>query len=299
MSRWFFLFFIEDLVYEVVPNAFEEGLCDSISDEDVEGVQEDYEYCTSFQEEVCTDAVSGAKTVTAIFDFQKFSDDEISFKRLEKLKICDDITSDNSDWCYAELLSTGEKGYVPIAYISHASQKLISQDWWCDISSYASEELMSNPDTPVGTFLIRPSDRGRMFVLTMLAPSICSNQGVVKHYRIQSQNDRLFISPKQKFSNIFSLVEHYKHFADGLLCKLIYTIPKQNPVVYPRRIEIDRNAIELGKSITVGSFGELVSGKLFNTLDVTIVTKCKSELGHFWMKPTCCLSFDNVSTLLK
>jgi hypothetical protein len=44
------------------------------------------------------------------------------------------------------------------------------------------------------------------------------------------------------------------------LCKLIYTIPKQNPVVYPRRVEIDRNAIELGKSITVGSFGELVSG---------------------------------------
>jgi hypothetical protein len=49
-----------------------------------------------------------------------------------------------------------------------------------------------------------------MFVLTMLAQSICSNQGVVKHYRIQSQNDRLFISPKQKFSDIFSLVEHYK-----------------------------------------------------------------------------------------
>jgi hypothetical protein len=37
--------------------------------------------------------------------------------------------SDNSDWCYAEHLSTGEKGYVPIAYISHASQKLISQEY--------------------------------------------------------------------------------------------------------------------------------------------------------------------------
>jgi hypothetical protein len=37
--------------------------------------------------------------------------------------------SDNSDWCYAELLSTGEKGYVPIAYICHASQKLISQEY--------------------------------------------------------------------------------------------------------------------------------------------------------------------------
>jgi hypothetical protein len=36
--------------------------------------------------------VSGAKIVTAIFDFQKFSDDEISFKKLDKLKIRDDIT---------------------------------------------------------------------------------------------------------------------------------------------------------------------------------------------------------------
>ncbi|XP_060552364.1 tyrosine-protein kinase STK-like [Ruditapes philippinarum] len=249
--------------------------------EDVDDVQEGFGPYTSFQENVCTDVDSGAKIVTAIFDFQKFSDDEISFKKREKLKIRDDITSDNSDWCYAEHLSTGEKGYVPIAYISHASQKLISQDWWYDISSHASEELMSNSDTPVGTFLIRPFGRGRMFVLTMLVPSICSNQGVVKHYRILSQNDRLFISPIQKFSDIFSLVEHYKRFADGLRCKLMYTIPKQNPVVYPRRIEIDRNAIELKNSFPVGNFGELFSGKLFNTLDVTIVTKCKSEQGPF------------------
>ncbi|XP_060574829.1 uncharacterized protein LOC132732427 [Ruditapes philippinarum] len=145
-------------VYDFVPNAFKEESCDSISDEDVEDVQEDYDCYTSFQEDVCTDAVSGAKIVAAIYDFQKFSDDEISFKKLDKLKIRDDITSDNSDWCYAEHLSTGEKGFVPIAYICHASLKLISQDWWYDISSHASQELMSNPDTRVGTFLIRPSD---------------------------------------------------------------------------------------------------------------------------------------------
>ncbi|XP_060552368.1 tyrosine-protein kinase STK-like [Ruditapes philippinarum] len=128
--------------------------------------------------------------------------------------------------------------------------------------------LMSNPDTPVGTFLIRPSDRGRMFVLTMLVPSSSSNQGVIKHYRILSQNNRLFIRSTQNFSDIFSLVEHYKRFAGGLLCKLMYTLPKQNPVVYPRRIEIDRNAIDFVNSFPVGSFGELFSGKLFRTLDV-------------------------------
>ncbi|XP_060574818.1 tyrosine-protein kinase STK-like [Ruditapes philippinarum] len=260
-------------VYEFVPNAFKEESSASISDKDC---------YTPFQEDVCTDAVSGAKIVTAIYDFQKFSDDEISFKKLDKLKIRDDIfTSDNSDWCYAEHLSTGEKGFVPIAYISHASQKLISQDWWYDISSHASMVLMNNPDTPVGTFLIRPSGRGRTFVLTMRVPRICSNQRVVGQYRILSQNDRLFISPKRKFSDIFSLVEHYKHFADGLPCKLTYSIPKQNPIVYPRRVEIDRNAIELVNTFPVGNFGELVIGKLFNTLDVTIVTKCKSELGPF------------------
>jgi hypothetical protein len=40
----------------------------------------------------------------------------------------------------------------------------------------------------------------------------------------------------------------------------LYTIPKQNPVVYPRKIEIDRSAIELVNSFPVGNFGELVSG---------------------------------------
>jgi uncharacterized membrane protein (DUF4010 family) len=45
-----------------------------------------------FTTSIFSSAVSGAKTVTAIFDFQMFSDDEISFKKLEKLKICDDIT---------------------------------------------------------------------------------------------------------------------------------------------------------------------------------------------------------------
>jgi hypothetical protein len=40
----------------------------------------------------------------------------------------------------------------------------------------------------------------------------------------------------------------------------MYTIPKQNPVVYPRIMEIDRNAIELVNSFPVGNFGELVRG---------------------------------------
>jgi hypothetical protein len=48
-----------------------------------------------------------------------------------------------------------------------------------------------------------------------------------------------------------------------LPCKLTYTIPKQNPIVYPRRIEIDRNAIELVNTFPVGNFGELVIGIIF------------------------------------
>ncbi|XP_060556894.1 tyrosine-protein kinase HCK-like [Ruditapes philippinarum] len=103
----------------------------------------------------------------------------------------------------------------------------------------------------------------------------------VAHYMIKSQNGQFFISNKSRFDDIFSLVDNYRRGAGELLCKLMYTVPKQPPVVYPRTIEVHRQSVELKQSVKVGKYGKLFVGKLFKAFDVTVVTKCKSEVDKF------------------
>ncbi|XP_053388923.1 tyrosine-protein kinase FRK-like [Mercenaria mercenaria] len=120
-----------------------------------------------------------------------------------------------------------------------------------------------------------------MLVLSMLAPDKKSSRARVAHIQIKSYNGRLYIALRRLFTDIFDLIHFYKCTADDLPCKLKTPAPRQNPVVYPRKLEIERESVAIIKSVKVGEYGELFTGKLFNTFDVTIVTKCKLAVDHF------------------
>ncbi|XP_053390605.1 tyrosine-protein kinase Lyn-like isoform X2 [Mercenaria mercenaria] len=268
----------------------EEPLYEDISNNSKEltprhsGSEDEYDY-TLFvplkTHSVSSDAVSGVRIVTAIFDFNQFSEDEISFKKQDKLTLRGETLSGNSDWCFAEHLTTGKKGYIPSAYVTEDIRALEAQVWWHDISREGAEALLNMSDGSLGTYLLRPSDRGRMFVLSMLVPDKEFSRARVAHIQIKSHSGRLYISLRRHFTDIFDLIHFYKCTADELPCKLKKPAPRKNPVVYPRKLELERESVTIIKSVKVGEYGELFTGKLFNTFDVTIVTKCKLAVDHF------------------
>ncbi|XP_060563279.1 tyrosine-protein kinase HCK-like [Ruditapes philippinarum] len=271
----------EEPIYEDAPIIFKENLSGALTDKNYDD-DGDYACYTSFEEQADhadEPSVSLMKKVTAIFDFDKLTDEEISFKQMDELTVLKDIVSENSEWCYAEHLVTGEKGFVPVAYITQADHALIAQDWWHNIDRDGAIELLTNLHRP-GTYLIRPSSSGIIYALSMIVPSTYSTSHIV-HYAIKSRRGHLYISKGKQFRDICALVDHYKRDEEGLLCKLEIPAPRQKPVVYPMSIEVQEKYIEIIKSIKIGKFGVLFEGKLCNMFDVTIVTKCKSEVEHF------------------
>ncbi|XP_045158785.2 tyrosine-protein kinase STK-like [Mercenaria mercenaria] len=263
----------------------EEPLYEAISHNDGEdNDDDDFDYSLSDPKKVHStrsDAVPGARIVTALFDFNHFSEDEISFKKEDQLKLRGETLSGNSDWCYAEHLTTDKKGYIPLAYVTADIRSMEAQVWWHDLSREGAEVLLRMSNRPLGTYLVRPSDRGRMLVLSMLAPSKESRGERVAHIQIKSHNGQLFITLRRLFPDIFDLIHFYQCTAGDLPCKLEKPAPRPNPVVYPRNLETERESVAIIKSVKIGEYGELFTGKLFNTFGVTIVTKCKLAQDHF------------------
>ncbi|XP_053388922.1 tyrosine-protein kinase Blk-like, partial [Mercenaria mercenaria] len=270
----------EEPLYEDISNTSKDLTPGNGGSGDDEG---DYTLFTPIKwHSVSSDAVLGARIVTAIFDFNQFSEGELSFRKEDTLKLCGETLSDNSDWCYAERLITGKKGYIPLAYVTEDIRALEAQVWWHDISREDAEVLLRKSSGSLGTYLVRPSEREDMLVLSMLAPGKeLSNRARVAHIQIKSNYGRLSIGSRRYFTDIFGLIHFHKCKADALPCQLKKPALRQNPVVYPRNLEIVRESVSFIMSVQVGKYGELFTGKLNNTIDVTIVTKCKLAVDHF------------------
>ncbi|XP_045158782.2 tyrosine-protein kinase Blk-like isoform X2 [Mercenaria mercenaria] len=270
----------EELLYEDISNTIKEF---TPIDSDGGGSEEDgYDY-TLFEpmkvHNASSDAVPGARIVTALFDFNKFSEDEISFQKQDKLKLRGETLSvftENCDWSLAEHLPTSKKGYIPLAYVTESIHALKAQSWWFDISRREASGLLRMPGSTPGTYLVRPSKSERGFILSLL----CSGSKVL-HYQIRSENGRLYIEPRRSFNDIFELIYFYKCTSGVLRRKLKRPAQKQNPFVYPRKLEVEVASIGITKSFRCGDYGEFFIGKFSSTLDVTIVTKFKLKVEKF------------------
>ncbi|XP_053395711.1 tyrosine-protein kinase Abl-like [Mercenaria mercenaria] len=227
-----------------------------------------------------SDAVQGARIVTALFDFNQFSEDEISFKERDKLKLRGETLSDftdNCDWCLAEHLTTGKKGYIPLVYVTENIHALKAQSWWFDISRKEASRLLTMSGSTPGTYLVRPTESARGHITL----SLLNTDSNVTHCRIISKNGRLYVGQRRWFNNIFELINFYKYNVAELRCKLESPAQKQNPFVYSRNLEVKRRSVVITKSFRCGNYGEIFIGKFSNTLDVTIVTKFKLTVDKF------------------
>ncbi|XP_056223954.1 GRB2-related adapter protein-like isoform X3 [Seriola aureovittata] len=130
----------------------------------------------------------------AKYDFEATADDELSFRKGEKLK----ILQTTGNWYKAEL--NGAEGFVPKNFIS-----IHLPSWYQEDASRsdAEEKLMSQP---VGAFLIRGSQSAALGDFSISVRHATD----VQHFKVLQDGRGQYKLWSEKFPSLNQLVEFYK-----------------------------------------------------------------------------------------
>uniref|UniRef100_A0A3B4UEG5 Osteoclast-stimulating factor 1 n=1 Tax=Seriola dumerili TaxID=41447 RepID=A0A3B4UEG5_SERDU len=130
----------------------------------------------------------------AKYDFEATADDELSFRKGEKLK----ILQTTGNWYKAEL--NGAEGFVPRNFIS-----IHLPSWYQEDASRsdAEEKLMTQP---VGAFLIRGSQSAALGDFSISVRHATD----VQHFKVLQDGRGQYKLWSEKFPSLNQLVEFYK-----------------------------------------------------------------------------------------
>ncbi|XP_071119664.1 tyrosine-protein kinase yes-like [Haliotis cracherodii] len=203
----------------------------------------------------------------AMYDFDAVNDDDLSFKKGDRLEV-DEGSQENSDWWVATNALTRQKGYIPRNYVCKDDESPQAQDWWYNCDRKEADKMLLIPGNKLGTFLVRESTDKSSHVL-----SVRDNVPSVKHYRMRKlDNGGVYINTKRTFPDVIELIDHYKKNADGLCAVLTKACPRTRPIVHFRDLEVARNAVKMAAKLGAGCFGEVWKGILRNVIDVAVKT---------------------------
>ncbi|XP_067936259.1 proto-oncogene tyrosine-protein kinase Yrk-like [Watersipora subatra] len=216
-----------------------------------------------------------AKIVSALYDFQARTDEDLSFNKGDRMMIVNDS---DQDWWYVEHLTTKLQGYIPNNYVAVESS-LESYDWFMKINRKDAEKLVLNDANPFGTFLIRSSETAEGQYSLSVKYNDPARGPIVKHYRIRNMdNGGFYISTRITFKTLDQLVKHYLGNADGLCCKLSKSCPANAPILKDLSHatkddwEIPRSSLRMEDRLGAGQFGEVWKGTWNNSTDVAVKT---------------------------
>uniref|UniRef100_A0AC34FHA0 Tyrosine-protein kinase n=1 Tax=Panagrolaimus sp. ES5 TaxID=591445 RepID=A0AC34FHA0_9BILA len=226
-----------------------------------------------------------SQKVIALYGYESRVDGDISFKKDDIMVILEET---NSDWWYVRHSKNG-LGFVPRNFIAPLDS-LEREEWFSGkLTRSMAEKLVSAPNLPRGTFLIRKRDHENEYALTINDAENARLYGQnVKHYRIKplDNSDGYFITTKKIFPTIKDLVSFYSEESAGLCCKLTYAAPK----LAPQRTdlssdtknnwEIPRAELQMIEKIGTGNFGAVYAGLWRKKVEVAIKT-----LKHGSMSP--------------
>lgn len=213
----------------------------------------------------------GITVFIALYDYDARTNEDLSFKKGERLQVVDNT---DSDWWLAKSLATHKDGYIPSNYVA-PELSVNAQDWFFGkIKRADAEKKLLSPGSPSGTFLIRDSE-------TMpgnYSLSIRDGESV-RHYRIRKlDNGGYYITTRAPFSTLNDLVQHYTEDADGLCCKLNHACRAEKPTTsglsYNTKDawEISRESLRLNRRLGAGQFGEVWAGVWNGTTPVAVKT---------------------------
>lgn len=223
----------------------------------------------------------GKKIIRGLYDYVSTIDPssiegtDLNFKKGDVMEIIDE----DGDWLLAVKLTTREKGYVPNTYVAYEDSLNIFEWFHGKIGRKDAEKILTDGDSPKGTFLIRESDTvPGTYSLSVVDLDVEGHQ-IVKHYRIRDPGDGgCYITTKYRATSIEDLVKHHSEEATGLCHVLTRACPKMQPVTkdLSRQLrdswEIDRSSLEFLVVLGQGNFGEVWKGRWKKVRDVAIKT---------------------------
>lgn len=225
------------------------------------------------------------------YNFPGSASHDLPFKRGDTLTIIS--ASKDPNWFKARRYD-GLEGMIPFNYVqakkspggdppsSHASSlgsptkqasavvsqktavKLQSMPWFHGkLTREEAEKLLEHGRN--GQFLVRESQNFKGdYTLCVLY------ERKVEHYRVR-RNHKNFVTvdDEEYFENLFKLVEHYQHDADGLCSRLKYSVDKTKDIEYVVNIQdfkdrgwaIPRKHLTKKSQIGKGEFGEVWLGE--------------------------------------
>ena len=126
-------------------------------------------------------AVDPADLFLALYDYDARTDDDLSFRKGEKLVI---VNNHDGDWWQAELAhAPGKRGYIPSNYVA-AVQSIEAEEWFHGRIKRNEAEKILIQNGRDGMYLIRESEsKPGDYSLSVL---VYSN---VKHYRIRTLDE--------------------------------------------------------------------------------------------------------------
>ncbi|XP_046355449.2 tyrosine-protein kinase SRK2-like [Haliotis rufescens] len=216
-----------------------------------------------------------AKLLTALYDYEARSNDDLSFRKGDQMELLDES---DGDWWLAKH-ENGQEGYVPSNYVA-MENTLESQEWFFGkVTRKETERQLLLPGLRPGTFLIRESETCPGAFVLSVRDNDAAKGNCVKHYKVRNMDSGgCYITPRKTFTNLIEIVNHYHDNSDGLCQKLTDSCPKPKPVMEDLSREtkdtweIPRESLTLAKRLGAGQFGEVWRGKWMNSTDVAIKT---------------------------
>ncbi|CAB1335942.1 unnamed protein product, partial [Coregonus sp. 'balchen'] len=182
----------------------------------------------------------------------------------DKLK----ILQESGEWWRAQLISTGQEGFIPSNYV--AIDSLETEEWFFKgVSRKDAERQLLASGNKMGSFMIRDSETTKGSYSLSVRDSDSQSGDTVKHYKIRTlDNGGFYISPRITFTTLQELVGHYKKQGDGL-CQALTSpclSPKPQKPWEKDAWEIPRDSLKLDRRLGAGQFGEVWMGSLLDFL---------------------------------
>ncbi|TRY67999.1 hypothetical protein DNTS_007248 [Danionella cerebrum] len=223
---------------------------------------------------------TGVTLFVALYDYEARTEDDLSFRKGEKFQI---INSTEGDWWDARSLTTGRTGYIPSNYVAPVDS-IQAEDWYFGKLGRKDAErlLLSTPNNPRGTYLIRESETTKGAFSLSIRDWDDVKGDHVKHYKIRKlDSGGYYITTRAQFETLQQLVQHYTERAAGLCCRLVVPCHKGMPRLTDLSVktkdvwEIPRESLQLTKRLGNGQFGEVwmvsADGLCFNLTGVCMV----------------------------
>lgn len=218
-----------------------------------------------------------ANLFQALYDYDARTEDDLSFKKGDKLRI---LNNSDGDWWQAEMASgSGRRGYIPSNYVAPC-QSIEAEDWFYGkISRGKAENIVKSSPGP-GAFMLRESEsKPGDYSLTV------KDGDNVKHYRIRTLDEGgYYIARRVTFQSLPEMVSHYQQGADGLCTKLGQPAKKAEAAPETAGLakdqwEIPRDSIQLSKKLGAGQFGDVWRGTWNGTTPVAVKTLKPGTMG--------------------